>query len=322
MGVERIARDPAAAVPDRLQRREAERGAPDAVLGLQRAAGNHAVSGLLQRASYGPKASGAPASWSEDVKKATAGTAADRFKLVASALTGVTVVDKTTDAASDAAVDWKHLVEYDSSKPAVSYDDNLNSKTGRADDGGFTKSPGGKKSFVVLGPKALRDSDFFFTRLIVNHEFNHVRQNASGSSLKGNDSEVDAWTSSFVSEFHRSYLIDEQGTSARINDYQTFTQLLGYYERSDVAQAVKDACVKKIEDYYDATIKPHAVHTAVFKFWLYRSLNGKYKALATILNADLKLGVDPSADLTKMRRIDLAEVKKATYPSGTTVSAP
>jgi hypothetical protein len=303
-----------------MQRRATTEGASDAVLGLQRAAGNHAVSGLLQRASYGPKATGAPATWSEDVKKAA--TAADRSKLVASALSGVTVVDKTTDCASDAAVDWKHLVEYDSSKPTVTYDDNLNSKKGRADDGGFTKSPGGKKSFVVVGPKALRDSDFFFTRLIVNHEFNHVRQNQSGSSLTGNDSEVDAWTSSFVAEFHRSYLISEQGTKARIDDYQTFTQLLGYYERSDVAQAVKDDCVKRIEDYYNATIKPHTVHTAVFKFWLYRSLNGKYTALATKLNGDLKLGVDPSGDITAMRRIDLADVKKATYPSATTVSAP
>src|SRR3954468_11793353 len=177
MSVDRLTLDPPAAAHDRLHRRALPvrtpaAGARHALLGLQRAAGNQAVSGLLQRASYGPKASGAPASWSEDVKKATAGTAADRFKLVASALTGVTVVDKTTAAASDAAVDWKPLVEYDSSKPAASYDDNLNSKTGRADDGGFTKSPGGKKSFVVLGPKALRDSDFFFTRLIVNHEFN------------------------------------------------------------------------------------------------------------------------------------------------------
>ena len=320
MGVERIALETGAAVPDRAQRRDAEGPASDAVLGLQRSAGNHAVSGLLQRASYGPKASGAPATWSEDVKKAT--TAADRVKLVASALTGITVVDKTADCAGDDAVQWAHLVGYDSSKPTVSYDDNLNSKKGRADDAGFTKSPGGKASAVVVGPKVLRDSDFFFTRLIVNHEFNHVRQNTAGSALKGNDSEVDAWTSSFVSEFHRAYRLDEQSSSAVIADYQTFTQLLGYYEKSDVAQAVKDDCAKRIEDYFDATIKPHTIHTAVFKFWLYRSLKGTYQALATKLNDALKLGVDPSADLTTMRHVDLAEVKKATYPSATTVSAP
>src|SRR3954454_1831222 len=141
MGVERIGLEPGAAVPDRAQRRDAE-GPASAVLGLQRSAGNHAVSGLLQRASYGPKASGAPATWSEDVKKAT--TAVDRVKLVAAALTGLTVVDRTADCASDDAVQWAHLVQYDSSKPTVSYDDNLNSKKGRADDAGFTKSPGGK----------------------------------------------------------------------------------------------------------------------------------------------------------------------------------
>lgn len=324
MGVERIALESSRAVPDRMQRRDADGrdAAPNAVLGLQRSAGNHAVSGLIQRASYGPKASGAPATWSADVTAAMSGKPDDRFKLVASALTGVTVVDKTGDCAGDAAVDYKHLVEYDSSKPTVSYDDNLNAKSGRADDGGFTKRPGAAKgkAFVVIGPKSLRESDFFFTRLIANHEFDHVRQEKSGSKLAGHDSEVDAWTSSFIREFHRSYLITEKGSSTYIDDYQTFSQLLGYYEKGDVDQKVKDDCVKRIEDYWNATVKPDPIHTAVFKFWLLRSLKSGSKALVTKLNDDLKL-VSASDDLKAARVVDAATVKKETF-SSPTVNAP
>ncbi|MGI8806762.1 MAG: eCIS core domain-containing protein [Acidimicrobiales bacterium] len=276
----------------------------------------------VQRQAYGPQATGAPTTWSADVAKAVKGSAADRATLLASAITGATLVDKTAACAGDKEVDPTHLVAFDSAAPTVSYDDNLNAKKGRDASAGFTKSRG-TKSYVVLGPKALREDDFFWSRLVLSHEFDHVRQTIVGSPLRGGDSEVDAWVASFVRDFHRTYLIREKGSTCYVDDYQTFSQLAGYYEQPLTKQAVKTDAVDRIKDYYKTTLKPHAVHDLVFRFWLHRTMqSGTSKQLATDVNTALGGLVDPKDPIEKTRRFPCTAVKAATYPSPPSVALP
>jgi hypothetical protein len=282
--------------------------------------GTRIPAGPVAVGEYGGTASGAPANWSQDVATARAGSAADRFALVRTALPGVTIVDKTADCSSDAAVNPAHLVAYDGSSRTVNYDDNLHGKQGRGDSGGFTKTHNGR-SYVVLGSKALT-KDFYETRLILNHEFDHVRQNEAGSKLRGDEAEVDAWTSSFCREFHRNYVVRVTSGGAHIQDYQTFSSLLGYYERTRVDSA-RDEARKRIKDYYAATIAPHRIHARVFRFWLHRTLkSGAHPLLAQQLNTELQLGVDPSAELSTTRQFPAAELAGTGVPAAPSVDAP
>ncbi len=251
------------------------------VLSLQRMVGNTVVSGLVHRQTYGPAATGTPASWETDVEKAT--TAAARCALVKQAVgSAATVVDQTANAQSDAKVDPSHLQPV----PTVNYDDNLNQKKKKAQDAGTTTHDGAK-SFVVLGPLALRKTQFFWTRVILAHEFDHVNQNTSKSKLKGDDSEVDAWTTSFISQF------------------------AGYYANPKVDATLKTNTISRIKDYYNNTIKPHKVHDRVFRFWVHRTITTK---LAEDINNALSL-VNPADDVKKSRQFPCDDVKKATFPA-------
>jgi hypothetical protein len=274
----------------------------------------------LQRADYGPEAGGAPQDWDANVKAAK--SPGERYALVRSAIQPTaSVVDKTTECAGDRAVNPAHLTVFTATAPAVSYDDNLNAKAGRADDGGFTKGHAGKE-YVVLGPKALKGDDFFWTRMLLSHEFDHVRQGATGSSLTGNNSEVDAWTTSFVRDFHRAYVIGEKGKTCYVKSYRTFSQLPGYYEKGDVTDKVRKESVARIKAYYDGTIKVHPVHDRVFRFWLYRTLNESSTQLARDLNTELSLQVDPSTPAKAMRQFPCGDVKTANFPSPPSVTLP
>jgi hypothetical protein len=294
-----------------------------AVLALQRSAGNAAVSALLLRdtpKAWGSKAGGGPADWK--AKAAAATTPAERFALVKSAITGITVVDKTADCAGDAEVDPAHLVEFDAGAPTVSYDDNLNTKKNRAANAGFTKQRG-KKAYVVLGPKTIEKGDFYGPVQTLNHEFDHIRRVKGGSKLTGNDDEVDTWTTSFIREFHRSYVVKEAGDKALIDDYGTYSALLGYYEKDDVDEKVRQDTVKRITEYYRATIKAHTVHDRVFKWWLYRTIQkGKPKALAEAVNTALGGLVDTTKDAKEYRQFPLAEAKGAKYEPAPSVALP
>ena len=270
--------------------------------------------------AWGSKTSGGPADWKSKVEAAA--SAADRFALVKSAISGVTVVDKTAVSAGDAEVDPTHLVEFDAKSPTVSYDDNLNAKKNRSKNAGFTKQRG-EKFYVVLGPKALEKGDFHATVQALNHEFDHIRRWKAGSKLTGNEDEVDAWTTSFIREFHRSYVIREAGGSALIDDYGTYSSLLGYYEKGDVDDTVRKDAVTRIKDYYNATIKGHAVHNRVFKWWLYRTLTkGSNKALAEAVNTELGGLVDVTKKATDYRQFPLTEASGATYAAAPSVALP
>jgi Domain of unknown function (DUF4157) len=278
-------------------------------------------AGPVAAGNYGGIAQGVPPNWAQDVAAARSGNAAARFALVRTALPGLTVIDKTADCASDQAVDRNHLAAYDSGSPTVSYDDNLNSKSHRANNAGFTTSHG-STSYVVLGPKALSE-DFYVTRQTANHEFDHVRQNRGGSTLQGDDSEVDAWTSTFCRDFHTNYVVQVSGTNALINQYFTASSLLGYYESTTVGDTVRQDCRRRIGEYYRQTIAPHPIHTRVFKWWIYRSIrSGSYHRLANELNAELALGVNTGAPATSMRQFPAAELAGTTIPGAPTVNPP
>jgi hypothetical protein len=278
-------------------------------------------AGPVAAGSYGGIAQGVPPNWAQDVAAAQSGNAAARFALIRTALPGLTVVDKTADCASDAAVNRSHLVAYSSGTPTVSYDDNLNAKQHRANNAGFTTSHGAT-SYVVLGPKALSE-DFYVTRQTANHEFDHVLQNRGGSTLQGDESEVDAWTSTFCRDFHTNYVVEVSGTNALINKYFTATSLLGYYESTSVGDTVRQDCRRRIGDYYRSTIAPHPIHTRVFKWWIYRSLrSGSHHRLVGELNSELALGVNTGAPAASMRQFPAAELAGTTIPGAPTVNPP
>ena len=280
---------------------------------------------------YGPKATATPADWKDKVSNAT--TSVDRAALIQSIVSPVKVVDKTAAAAADAAVDPKNCIKWDDANPTVSYDDGLNAKRGRASNAGFTKeitttgpSAAAKTEFyIVLGPKALDGKDRTTTTMILNHEFDHVRGLRGGSKLTGDESEIETWATTFVREFHRSYSIRERsnGVTSYIDpNYATFTQLGGYYARSADTKVKADA-VKKITDYYKATIKPHAVHDKVFRYWIHRGINKlNIAALCADVNDTLGKIVDPTKDVKDYWEMPTAIVKAATFTGPLAVTVP
>ena len=285
----------------------------------------------VHRQVYGPKATATPADWKDKVSNAT--TSVDRAALIQSVVSPVKVVDKTADAAADAAVDPKNCIKWDDANPMVSYDDGLNAKKGRASNAGFTKevtttgpSAAAKTEFyIVLGPKALDGKDRTTTTLILNHEFDHVKGLRGGSKLTGDESEIETWAATFVREFHRSYSIRERsdGVTSYIDpNYATFTQLGGYYARSTDTKVKADA-VKKITDYYTATIKPHAVHDKVFRYWIHRGINKlNIAALCGDVNDALGKIVDPTKDVKDYWEMPTAIVKAAAFSGPPAVTVP
>ena len=284
----------------------------------------------LQRDVRGPKATATPADWKDKVAAAT--TAADRAALIQSVVSPVKVVDKTVVAAADAAVNPDNCVKWDDANPTISYDDGLNAKKGRAANAGYTKeitsgpSTARKTDFyVLLGPKALDGKDLTTTTMILNHEFDHVRGTRGGSTLTGDESEIATWTTTFVREFHRSYSISDRsdGVTSYINPgFATFTTLGGYYARS-TDTTVKASAVDKIADYYKATVKPHAIHDKVFRYWIHRGINALgIAALCSDVNDKLGKIVDPTAAVKDYWEMKTADVKAATFTGPPAVTVP
>lgn len=283
-----------------------------------------AQSSVVRRQAFGPEASGAPATWAADVRAAA--TPAAKAALLQVAM-GLTVTDNTAASAGDASPTASHLVAYTSANPAVNYDDNLATKRSHVDrrllniNAGYTLHAAGK-FYIVFGPKALKDGDFFWSRTVLNHELDHVRQDISGSTLQGHESELDAWTGTFIRDFHRSYILKQSGSNAYVDQVTEWLPLLFYYGQSDVDATQKDKCVARITAYYNATIRPHAAHNSVFRFWIHRSLRGSTPELAQRLNTDLNLGIDPTAALSATRQFPIGTLRSLTYPTGPTVDQP
>ncbi len=289
----------------------------------QQAAGAVAP-GSIQCQDFGPEASGAPPDW--DAKVKAAATSADKAALLQQAV-GLTVVDKTADGSADKSPDPAHLVAYSTAAPQVNFDAGLERKESPLDgrklnvNAAYTRNVG-STPYVVLGEKALKASDFFWSRSVLSHEFDHVRQQQAGSTLTGDEAELDAWTSTFVRDFHRSYVLRPlPGGRAFVQSTAEWLPLQHYYAK--VSDARKDASRAAIGRYYAATIAPHPAHLAVFKFWIHRSIaRSGTPDLAQRLNADLSLGVDASASLATTRQFPIGNLQALTYPAGPDVARP
>ncbi len=282
--------------------------------------------GRIQRKTLFGPAIGAPTDWKTKVDGAS--TSAEKAALVKEA-TGVETVDVTAKTKSDTKVNKAHLVAYNSSDPKINYDDGLNSKESISGKRKLTANAGytinSAKSYVVLGPKALDADRYYHTRRVLSHEFDHIRQAAAGSKLKGNESELDAWTTSFIRDFHRSYVLrkTKSGSRCYFDSNPQWSPLLEYYVRSDVGETTRDDAIKRIKGYYTATIKPNAAHNLVFRYWIHRMMKKageKFDDLPVLLNKELKLGVDPAAKLS--RRFECSAVAGVTYPKAPEVDRP
>jgi hypothetical protein len=281
--------------------------------------------GTIQCKDFGSEASGAPADW--DVKVKAAKTSADKAALLQQAV-GIPVVDKTADSSADKSPTAEHLAPYDTAKPQVNFDAGLNAKESPIDHRTLSVNAGytlhkGSTPYIVLGDKALNPNDFFWSRTLLSHEFDHVRQQKSGSKLTGVHSELDGWTQTFTRDFHRSYTLrPTSGGAAFVQQTAEWLPLLHYYAK-ETEQSQQDACYAAIKKYYDATIAPHAAHLAVFRYWVHRSIaKSGVPELATRLNADLQLGIDATAKLSTTRQFPLGTLQSLTYPPPPEVARP
>ena len=286
-----------------------------------------AVPGVQRQTLFGP-GTGAPSNWSTKVSGAT--TSAKKAALIQQA-TGVTTVDVTASTSADVNVDKTKLVPYGASSQKINYDHGLNSKKSMVRRGRksrpLTRNAGytitSTKNYVVLGPKSLKGGDFFLTRRILSHEFDHIRQAKAGSKLKHNESELDAWTKSFIRDFHRSYVLERVGKDCRIRSYPSWNPLLEYYVRRDVRAAARDLAIKRLKNYYNATIKPHKAHAMVFRSWVRRRIKTagpKFDDLPVRLNSELGLKAGPTDTLPA--RVPCSTLAGLTYPKAPTVAKP
>ncbi len=292
-----------------------------------RAGTSHRLGGavpLVQRDErIGPAAS-PPADWTTRV--ANARTSAQRAALIASA-TGLAVLDRTAESASDRSPAAAHLVELTPGSRQLNYDDGLNGKVSPVDGRRLTSNvaytlSSGNRSFVIIGPTALDGTDFYATRISVNHEFDHVRQSRTGSSLAYGASELDAWTSSFVREFHRQYTILVRGSACYIDHTALFAPLGSYFSRDDVSERDRQRAVERIAQYYRDTIANHAIHRAVFRRWILLSLRGSSADLANRVNTALSLGVTADERGPQTRAVDCSQARAATFPPPPEVGDP
>jgi hypothetical protein len=286
----------------------------------------NAVQRQTQTTLFGPASSGAPADWSTQVAQAT--TSAQKAALIQTALgSSVTVVDRTTQSSTDPAPNPAHLMPYTASTPTVNFDENLQSKRavagGRSlqNNAGYSLFSNGR-IYVILSSAALSGNDFYDTITALNHEMDHIRQHLAGSTLTGNASELDAWTSTFIREFHRSYVLGNRGSTCYVHQINEFAPLLMYY--SSVSSATeKSRAVQRISTYYTSVMAPHAAHQHVFRFWIHRTLKrSRNPDLAADLNSGLSLNITASDSLTTTRQFNCTGLTSLTYPAPPSASLP
>jgi hypothetical protein len=150
-----------------------------------------------------------------------------------------------------------------------------------------------------------------------------VRQRQGSSTLQGNESELDAWTSTFIRDFHRSYVLADDGSTCYVDSVSEFRPLLDYYHRSNVSSTQRDASAKRIIAYYNTTVSGHPGHTLVFRYWIHRSIKrvSVTPNLADRLNTDLQLGVNAADPLKTTRQFPCGTLKTLSYLAPT-VSQP
>jgi hypothetical protein len=279
---------------------------------------------LVQRDERVGPGTGGPSDWSARV--AGAQTSGGRAALLAES-TGLPVVDRTRESAGDRSPTSGHLVEFTADSRTINYDDDLTRKESPVDhrplsaNAGYTLSTG-SHFYIVLGRQALDGDDFFASRVTVNHEFDHVRQIRAGSSLRGNESELDAWTSTFIREFHRRYTIWIRRNACYVDRVPGYEPLRQYFARSDVSDRERQRAVERIVQYHATMITGNRVHEGVFRRWIRNSLQGSSPDLAIRLNVGLHLNVDPADAGTAPRAIDCAAVSAGSFAAAPAVGDP
>ncbi len=282
----------------------------------------------VQRVDFGPTST-APTTWAASVTAAT--TSTDKTALIQSVIgSTITVVDVTSVSASDTSPTPSHLVPYTTASKRINYDDGLITKTAAAGgrslrtNAGYTLHSGGN-DYVILSSLSLQGNDYYETLVTLNHEFDHIRQHTAGSTLTGNLSELDAWTTTFIREFHHTYLLRDNGTTCFVQSVSQFAPLLMYFKLISDAAALTNtaapanaaaltAAVNRIKAYYLATLASHSAHDKVFKFWIHRTMTrSSNPQLAQRLDSELSLATSTGRDLTPTRQFPCTGLTALSY---------
>ncbi len=276
---------------------------------------------------FGPAAAG-PADWSTQVSNAT--TSAQKTALLQNVVgRSVRVNDATAASASDPVPDPAHLTAFSLTSPVINFDQNLRSKRARVGrrplviNAGYTFRHR-SAIYVIIADAALDGSNYNQTMQTVNHEFDHVNQYLRSSGLTGNASELDAWTTGFIREFHHSYQFrpTDDGSRCYVELKPRFAPLAMYYQGlNDDAQ--KARAVRRISSYYNATISSNVANRHAFRYWVYGVMRGRNNPdLGRDLNNRLSLGIDSSAGRNTYRATDCASIRAANLPGSSVLALP
>jgi len=276
---------------------------------------------------FGPAVNG-PANWASQVSGAT--TSAQKTTLVQTAAgSAVTVNDATAASASDPVPDPAHLRAFTIASPVINFDQNLATKSARAGgrplniNAGYTFQHG-TAIYVVISDLALDGGSYNQTVQTINHEFDHVNQYLRHSTLTGNESELDAWTSTFIREFHHSYQFrpTANATTCYVELNSAFAPLLMYYQLVTNASQRTNA-ISRISAYYTAIISSNVANTHAFRFWVFRSMGSSHNPdLGTDINTALHLNITASGSATPYRSIPCSSVPAASLPGGSSLIMP
>lgn len=256
---------------------------------------------------------GAPADWSRDVADAKSKKDADALAaLVETAIASTkkkVVAAKTSSGGTIDPKDYKPL-------PDINFDINLNSKQSKPlTAGGATRSlavnygysfTDGGKTYVVLGPEALKTDSPLFTMMSYEHEIYHtthhlvtapVKSGAKAPGKTSDEEELETWTQDFLNYFHQLRSFRPQ-----------WAPLIDYYEKSSATEQA--AALARLKAYYASPPVPAADAAAVkkgFEAWVRRRLQDSATA-----------GKQLIVDLSKALNITLTSPSTAptTAPSG------
>lgn len=225
---------------------------------------------------------GAPADWSKDVADAKSKRDADAMAaLIETAIASTkkkVVAAKTSPGGNVDPKDYQPL-------PVINFDINLNSKNSKPlTAGGSTRSlsinygysfTDGGKSYVVLGPNALKEDSPVFTMMYYEHEMYHTthhlvtapaKSGTKAPSKTSDEEELETWTQDFLNYFHqlRSFgpqwapLIDYYEKSSATERTTALTLLTGYYANPPVSAADAAAVKKAFEAWVRRRLKDSA----------------------------------------------------------------
>lgn len=226
---------------------------------------------------------GAPADWSKDVADAKSKNDADAMAaLVETAIASTKKKVIAAKTSSGGNVDPKNYQPL----PVINFDINLNSKNSKPlTAGGSTRSlsinygysfTDGGKSYVVLGPNALKEDSPVFTMMYYEHEMYHTthhhlvtapaKSGAKAAAKTNDEDELETWTQDFLNYFHQlrrfgpqwAPLIDYYEKSSATERATALTLLKAYYANPPVSAADTAAVKKAFEAWVRRRLKDSA----------------------------------------------------------------